>query len=393
MINTLSAQQPTGYCFMPLQTQDRGYLGFPDQFDLWKSQVIPYTFSADFPQTGRDKVLAALYTLQQNTNLCFVPHRTEQHKITVKPFSNSLYSYADFNDQSLNLSSYDSSVVIHEVGHLLGLAHEHQRPDRGQYVAVQYQNIIPGFESAFDIIPATSNTRMSQEYDLKSIMHYPSWAFSKNGAPTITDVGFNQFPYNTKLSTGDTAFLNARYPLKIDCQQAAEERPPKADFSMEPPEGVCSYTFIIFKNTSVGATDLEWSAPGGVPESGRDSVFTTYFPQDKTYTVTLTAYHASYRNEKQISLNVAACILPAIDSLSPNPARHYLDVTLSRMLPQVFTARILGMNGQELQHLTIAPDFSGSKSFRVQLPTLPSGVYVLALDVYDTVLARRFVVH
>ena len=41
----------------------------------------------------------------------------------------------------LTESCYDKTVAIHEMLHALGRYHEQQRPDRDDYITVQYQNI------------------------------------------------------------------------------------------------------------------------------------------------------------------------------------------------------------------------------------------------------------
>lgn len=36
------------------------------------------------------------------------------------------------------------AAMIHEFGHLIGFNHEHQRPERDDYITVHYNNIDPG---------------------------------------------------------------------------------------------------------------------------------------------------------------------------------------------------------------------------------------------------------
>lgn len=87
----------------------------------------------------------------------------------------------------------------------IGFWHEHTRPDRDSYIRVNADNIQPG--NVFHVITLqnvcghlsilaeaeryfvkhgnTDSTTLNTSYDYKSILHYPSTAFSKNGLPTI----------------------------------------------------------------------------------------------------------------------------------------------------------------------------------------------------------------
>lgn len=374
-------------CYLPTIPTDRGFIGYAAQRELWKSQIIPYEFHENFPSFHKDTILKALGTIQANTNLCFIPWQNEDRKMLIKSFNNPLYSYAGFSDQSINLSYYEKPTVIHEVCHLLGMAHEHQRPDRGQHIAVFYTNIIPGFESAFDKIPLDSSMLISPEYDIKSIMHYSSSAFSKNGSPTITDVAWNQFDRNTELSAGDIALLNQAYPLKIDCAKAAFERPPEANI-LEEGGKVCSYTLRKFRNFSFTAASSKWSAPGAVPETGNDSVFIAYFPKAGTYKITLEASNAYGSSTQEVSVSVTDCVEPAIVSISPNPATERIDITLSQLIPAEFGLRLFTMGGQQLVNEQAKTQNLGSKTYTYQLPpSLPKAYYMLVLDVYNTMLS------
>ncbi|WP_284667161.1 M12 family metallopeptidase [Myxococcus sp. SDU36] len=42
-----------------------------------------------------------------------------------------------------------TGTIIHELGHVLGLDHEHNRQDRDTYVIIRWENIVPGGAYAF----------------------------------------------------------------------------------------------------------------------------------------------------------------------------------------------------------------------------------------------------
>ena len=63
--------------------------------------------------------------------------------------------------------------IYHEMFHVLGLLHEHQRKDRDQYVTIQWANIPHGHNKQFVKYPRITKT-LSMPYDGTSIMHYYS---------------------------------------------------------------------------------------------------------------------------------------------------------------------------------------------------------------------------
>lgn len=78
-------------------------------------------------------------------------------------------------------------AFIHEIGHAMGLFHEHTRPDRDDFVQINWDNIETGKSHNFEI-PAAGTSAKSGAYDFGSIMHYGLTAFSDNGQQTITPI-------------------------------------------------------------------------------------------------------------------------------------------------------------------------------------------------------------
>ena len=75
---------------------------------------------------------------------------------------------------------------MHEIVHALGFFHEQSRPDRDDYVTIHRNNIIEDKLHNFREYPRSLVDTYNVPYDLRSIMHYESKAFSKNGENTIT---------------------------------------------------------------------------------------------------------------------------------------------------------------------------------------------------------------
>ena len=77
-------------------------------------------------------------------------------------------------------------TILHEMGHVIGLWHEHSRSDRNTFVSVDYNNVIKGSWSNFEILG--DNAQNLTLYDYASVMEYPSFSFSRNGGPVIETI-------------------------------------------------------------------------------------------------------------------------------------------------------------------------------------------------------------
>lgn len=100
----------------------------------------------------------------------------------------------------------DIRTVRHELGHVLGLLHEHQRPDRDNYIKVKWDNVI-GFTGSFEKLDESWGKKITntKEYDYKSIMHYKNYEF-------FTDLTGNYIETGGDLITPlDAAFIQTLY--------------------------------------------------------------------------------------------------------------------------------------------------------------------------------------
>lgn len=99
--------------------------------------------------------------------------------------NSSTIGYSKYPECKLvNIFSY--KVILHELGHCLGLTHEHQRRNRDIYVKIYYENIIYK-KIEHNFLKGDNNLVDGNDfpYDYNSIMGYTEYTFSKNKKKTI----------------------------------------------------------------------------------------------------------------------------------------------------------------------------------------------------------------
>ncbi len=186
---------------------------------LWPGGVIPYTFDGTVTAPHQQQFRDAVAEWSAFAKVTFKVRTSEPDYVIVhnNPGGGNNSGVGTIGGpQYINIEAWNRGTLLHEVGHALGLNHEHQRADQATYVTIQTANITPGDEPFFTIIPDVTDIG---PYDYFSVMHYSRNAFSIDPAKDtivpnppnqglIDEIG-NQ--YDRPLSTGDRATVQALY--------------------------------------------------------------------------------------------------------------------------------------------------------------------------------------
>ncbi|MCS7070058.1 MAG: M12 family metallopeptidase, partial [Anaerolinea sp.] len=188
----------------------------------WPGGVIPYTFGSGVTTAQQNTARRAMDEWEAFSGVRFVPRTTQTNYVQLRLSSGNSSSLGRVGGlQYLNLYNWDVPTIMHELGHTMGILHEHQRYDRDGFISVNLANAQPGgvsqLEKDFGGVPFSS-------YDFASIMHYFGTAFGINGATTITALApyqawQNIMGFRNSLSEGDVDVArqlygsNGRWPV------------------------------------------------------------------------------------------------------------------------------------------------------------------------------------
>ncbi|EDO36900.1 predicted protein, partial [Nematostella vectensis] len=140
----------------------------------WPQGKIPYTFSDDIGETGRELAERAMNHWMSRTCLRFSPRRREHAYIEFQYDGYVQITKKRTRSHRVSIPCPLGSV-IHELGHGIGFFHEHSRPDRDEYVNINVNNMREGAESNFRKDNGYFVDSRGQDYDYGSIMHYSKY--------------------------------------------------------------------------------------------------------------------------------------------------------------------------------------------------------------------------
>ncbi len=185
-------------------------------FSRWPGGKVYYTVASNMGSINANKITTAVNEYNTKTNTQWIP-RTNQSNYVQFIFGSSSgsdgWAHIGYQGgrQTISLDQYISvGSVIHEMGHTVGLYHEHCRKDRDQYLSIQWNNIQDGQAHNFNIY--SSGTDIGP-FNINSVMMYWPNSYSKNGLPTIKRANNTNFTYTRSgFTSGDINTINAMYP-------------------------------------------------------------------------------------------------------------------------------------------------------------------------------------
>ncbi|XP_034776557.2 hatching enzyme 1.2-like [Acipenser ruthenus] len=150
---------------------------------------VPYSLSDTYSDGDKNVIREAVKDFVDQTCIRFIERTTEKQYLNIMP-DNGCWSYLGRKTMlaqpvSLTAGCMAKGSVQHELFHALGFYHEQSRSDRDEYVTIMWENIDEEYKYAFS---KEDTNNLDTTYDYSSIMHYPSFAFTKSGNPTILPI-------------------------------------------------------------------------------------------------------------------------------------------------------------------------------------------------------------
>lgn len=155
----------------------------------WPNHKVSYRFAAGFTTAQTNTILTAMADWTAKSGIIFEAV-TSGYYLTIQPGSVNNCTVGYVSGATMNLSNPEAKgIVVHELGHAIGLHHEQLRADRDSYILVKWDNISASAQSGYNKL--TGMNYGGTAFDISSIMLYGSY----NGYGAIN----SSLPTTTRL--------------------------------------------------------------------------------------------------------------------------------------------------------------------------------------------------
>ncbi len=191
----------------------------PDNVQPWDNGVVHYRldggfYAGGFSEGDLEILTRSMKAWEKVANIQFIQIYQEQEyeyriiRYNSETSSSTVGSNCTRRCYMFFGNNITDGTIIHELGHALGLLHEHQRPDRDSYIEILWDNIEEGRKHNFKI---KDNELIEEElypYDYKSVMHYKVYEFGGGS--------------NTIRVFDETVYISADRVSEIDAQKMSD---------------------------------------------------------------------------------------------------------------------------------------------------------------------------
>lgn len=193
-----------------------------DERRLWPKGIVPYLLDETVSDRERP-ILAAIEHWRWNTSIRFVERTTESGYVVFANLSGCTSPVGRTGGrQYISVGAgCGTAATTHEIGHTIGLYHEHTRPDRDDFIEVLWENVRNDSRHNFR---KRTQTPLTGAYDLRSLMHYHDKAFSANGQPTLRGLA-GAVGSRGVLTALDIEAVDRLYPADVDPEPPEPEPP------------------------------------------------------------------------------------------------------------------------------------------------------------------------